>query len=87
LARQLRWRWGAMGDALHPFWLTIPSQPLPPPPHSGCVLQKQANHLVATLMKCTPHYIRCIKPNETKRAMDWEDSRSVPRRWGSREEH
>uniref|UniRef100_A0AAQ6A986 Osteoclast-stimulating factor 1 n=1 Tax=Amphiprion ocellaris TaxID=80972 RepID=A0AAQ6A986_AMPOC len=33
------------------------------------------NDLVNTLMKCTPHYIRCIKPNETKRPKDWEESR------------
>uniref|UniRef100_A0A8C7P205 Osteoclast-stimulating factor 1 n=1 Tax=Oncorhynchus mykiss TaxID=8022 RepID=A0A8C7P205_ONCMY len=39
-------------------------------------LQKQANDLVNTLMKCTPHYIRCIKPNETKRPKDWEESRA-----------
>ena len=38
-------------------------------------LQTQANKLVVALMKCTPHYIRCIKPNETKKAKDWEDSR------------
>ncbi|XP_011361777.1 unconventional myosin-Ie [Pteropus vampyrus] len=38
-------------------------------------LQKQANDLVSTLMKCTPHYIRCIKPNETKKPKDWEESR------------
>ncbi|CAB1334711.1 unnamed protein product [Coregonus sp. 'balchen'] len=37
---------------------------------------KQANNLVQTLMKCTPHYIRCIKPNETKKPRDWEDSRA-----------
>lgn len=37
--------------------------------------QTQANKLVETLMKCTPHYIRCIKPNETKKAKDFEDSR------------
>uniref|UniRef100_A0A4W5PKU8 Osteoclast-stimulating factor 1 n=1 Tax=Hucho hucho TaxID=62062 RepID=A0A4W5PKU8_9TELE len=36
---------------------------------------KQANDLVQTLMKCTPHYIRCIKPNETKKPKDWEESR------------
>ncbi|XP_043577543.1 unconventional myosin-If [Chiloscyllium plagiosum] len=36
---------------------------------------KQANDLVSKLMKCTPHYIRCIKPNETKRPKDWEESR------------
>uniref|UniRef100_A0A671L4N1 Osteoclast-stimulating factor 1 n=1 Tax=Sinocyclocheilus anshuiensis TaxID=1608454 RepID=A0A671L4N1_9TELE len=39
-------------------------------------LQKQANNLVQTLMKCTPHYIRCIKPNETKKPRDWEESRA-----------
>ncbi|XP_063311934.1 unconventional myosin-If isoform X1 [Pelobates fuscus] len=38
-------------------------------------IKKQANDLVNTLMKCTPHYIRCIKPNETKRPKDWEESR------------
>uniref|UniRef100_A0A4W6DKU8 Osteoclast-stimulating factor 1 n=1 Tax=Lates calcarifer TaxID=8187 RepID=A0A4W6DKU8_LATCA len=36
---------------------------------------KQANSLVQTLMKCTPHYIRCIKPNETKKPRDWEENR------------
>ncbi|KPP78453.1 unconventional myosin-Ie-like, partial [Scleropages formosus] len=42
----------------------------------GCPpILKQANDLVSTLMKCTPHYIRCIKPNETKRPKDWEESR------------
>uniref|UniRef100_A0A669DKM8 Osteoclast-stimulating factor 1 n=1 Tax=Oreochromis niloticus TaxID=8128 RepID=A0A669DKM8_ORENI len=39
------------------------------------VLIKVTNDLVNTLMKCTPHYIRCIKPNETKRPKDWEESR------------
>ncbi|XP_013910939.1 PREDICTED: unconventional myosin-Ie-like [Thamnophis sirtalis] len=37
--------------------------------------RKQANTLVSTLMKCSPHYIRCIKPNETKKSRDWEESR------------
>lgn len=44
---------------------------------SNSILQKQANDLVSTLMKCTPHYIRCIKPNETKKPRDWEESRWV----------
>ncbi len=35
----------------------------------------QANKLVESLMACTPHYIRCIKPNETKKARDWEQKR------------
>ena len=24
-------------------------------------------------MQCVPHYIRCIKPNETKRPHDWDE--------------
>lgn len=27
------------------------------------------------MFQCTPHYIRCIKPNETKRPHDWEEKR------------
>ncbi|XP_041364734.1 unconventional myosin-Ie-like [Gigantopelta aegis] len=45
------------------------------PTTASTKIRTQANKLVTTLMKCTPHYIRCIKPNETKRAKDWEDSR------------
>lgn len=47
----------------------------PPPSLSPSLPQKQANTLVQTLMKCTPHYIRCIKPNETKKPRDWEENR------------
>ncbi|XP_067932052.1 unconventional myosin-Ie-like isoform X2 [Watersipora subatra] len=42
----------------------------------GNKIKRQANDLVSKLMKCTPHYIRCIKPNETKKPKDWEDSRT-----------
>ncbi|XP_061452006.1 unconventional myosin-Ie isoform X4 [Rhineura floridana] len=45
------------------------------PSTAGSKIKKQANDLVGTLMKCTPHYIRCIKPNETKKPRDWEESR------------
>uniref|UniRef100_A0A7N6AXC2 Osteoclast-stimulating factor 1 n=1 Tax=Anabas testudineus TaxID=64144 RepID=A0A7N6AXC2_ANATE len=45
------------------------------PTTAGSKIKKQANDLVSTLMKCTPHYIRCIKPNETKKSKDWEESR------------
>ncbi|CAJ0916216.1 unnamed protein product, partial [Mesorhabditis belari] len=38
-------------------------------------IRTQANELVSSLMKCTPHYVRCIKPNETKKAGDWEEER------------
>ncbi|XP_068426002.1 myosin IEb [Clinocottus analis] len=46
------------------------------PTTASSKIKKQANSLVQTLMKCTPHYIRCIKPNETKRPQDWEDKRA-----------
>ncbi|XP_034439211.1 unconventional myosin-If [Hippoglossus hippoglossus] len=46
------------------------------PTTASSKIKKQANDLVKTLMKCTPHYIRCIKPNETKRPKDWEESRA-----------
>ncbi|KAM9782579.1 myosin IEb [Neosynchiropus ocellatus] len=45
------------------------------PSTASSKIKKQANSLVQTLMKCTPHYIRCIKPNESKRPRDWEDNR------------
>uniref|UniRef100_H2ZSM1 Myosin IEa n=1 Tax=Latimeria chalumnae TaxID=7897 RepID=H2ZSM1_LATCH len=45
------------------------------PTTASSKIKKQANDLVSTLMKCTPHYIRCIKPNETKKPHDWEESR------------
>ncbi|KAG7468021.1 hypothetical protein MATL_G00138420 [Megalops atlanticus] len=45
------------------------------PTTAGSKIKKQANDLVGTLMKCTPHYIRCIKPNETKKPKDWEEGR------------
>eukprot|EP00039_Didymoeca_costata_P008665 m.114735 g.114735 ORF g.114735 m.114735 type:complete len:1149 (-) comp14177_c1_seq5:2155-5601(-) len=40
-------------------------------------IKKQANELVNRLMKATPHYIRCIKPNETKRTHDWDKQRCM----------
>ncbi|XP_053559787.1 unconventional myosin-Ie [Bombina bombina] len=45
------------------------------PTTASSKIKKQANDLVQTLMKCTPHYIRCIKPNESKKPRDWEESR------------
>lgn len=43
------------------------------PTTAGSKIKAQANDLVTTLMKCVPHYIRCIKPNETKKPHDWDD--------------
>ncbi|XP_036702708.1 unconventional myosin-If isoform X3 [Balaenoptera musculus] len=45
------------------------------PSTAGSKIKKQANDLVSTLKRCTPHYLRCIKPNETKRPRDWEENR------------
>ena len=39
---------------------------------AGAKIKSQANELVKSLMLCTPHYIRCIKPNETKKPRDWD---------------
>ena len=39
---------------------------------AGAKIKSQANELVKSLMVCNPHYIRCIKPNETKRPRDWD---------------
>ncbi|XP_065188525.1 unconventional myosin-If-like [Sycon ciliatum] len=41
----------------------------------GSKIRTQANVLVDTLMKCQPSYVRCIKPNETKKPHDWDENR------------
>ncbi|KAJ3205417.1 Unconventional myosin-Ie [Entophlyctis luteolus] len=38
-------------------------------------IKNQSQELVDTLMRCTPSYVRCIKPNETKRPKDWDNKR------------
>ncbi|XP_011707661.1 PREDICTED: unconventional myosin-Ie-like [Wasmannia auropunctata] len=45
------------------------------PTTAGSKIRNQASRLVSQLMKCTPHYIRCIKPNETKKPRDWDHLR------------
>ncbi|XP_076800330.1 unconventional myosin-Ie-like isoform X2 [Clavelina lepadiformis] len=45
------------------------------PTTASVKIKTQCNVLVKTLMKCAPHYIRCIKPNESKKPHDWEESR------------
>ncbi|XP_012539423.1 unconventional myosin-Ie [Monomorium pharaonis] len=45
------------------------------PTTAGSKIRNQASRLVGQLMKCTPHYIRCIKPNETKKPRDWDHLR------------
>ncbi|KAJ3056601.1 Unconventional myosin-Ie [Rhizophlyctis rosea] len=38
-------------------------------------IKNQSQELVETLMRSTPSYVRCIKPNETKRPKDWNSKR------------
>mmetsp|Transcript_32792 Transcript_32792/g.99144 ORF Transcript_32792/g.99144 Transcript_32792/m.99144 type:complete len:771 (+) Transcript_32792:91-2403(+) len=44
---------------------------------AGGKIRKQSNLLVTKLMACTPHYIRCIKPNERKAVHDWDKDRCM----------
>jgi myosin-1 len=41
---------------------------------AGSQFRTALNELVAKLNACHPHYIRCIKPNENKRAFGYEES-------------
>ncbi|KAK3336685.1 myosin-1 [Cercophora scortea] len=41
------------------------------PPSAGDRIRTSANALVETLMKCTPSYIRTIKPNENKSSSEY----------------
>ncbi|XP_076639673.1 unconventional myosin-Ie isoform X1 [Colletes latitarsis] len=45
------------------------------PTTAGNKIRSQASQLVKQLVQCTPHYIRCIKPNETKKPRDWDPVR------------
>uniref|UniRef100_A0A1B6CWE6 Myosin motor domain-containing protein n=1 Tax=Clastoptera arizonana TaxID=38151 RepID=A0A1B6CWE6_9HEMI len=45
------------------------------PTTAGTKIRTQANKLISKLMLSTPHYIRCIKPNESKRAKDFDYDR------------
>ncbi|KAK5133251.1 hypothetical protein LTR08_007985 [Meristemomyces frigidus] len=44
------------------------------PPTAGDKIKASANDLVATLMKCTPSYIRTIKPNENKSPTEYNSA-------------
>mmetsp|Transcript_11310 Transcript_11310/g.20776 ORF Transcript_11310/g.20776 Transcript_11310/m.20776 type:complete len:1021 (-) Transcript_11310:294-3356(-) len=43
------------------------------PPTIGTAFKKQVNSLMNTLNSCQPHYIRCIKSNNRKKAALFED--------------
>ncbi|KNC47565.1 myosin ID heavy chain [Thecamonas trahens ATCC 50062] len=46
------------------------------PPTSGTIIKSSIAALVERLMACTPHYIRCLKPNNNKKANDWDSNLS-----------
>eukprot|EP00005_Dracoamoeba_jomungandri_P003003 CAMPEP_0174260130 /NCGR_PEP_ID=MMETSP0439-20130205/8860_1 /TAXON_ID=0 /ORGANISM="Stereomyxa ramosa, Strain Chinc5" /LENGTH=1002 /DNA_ID=CAMNT_0015344305 /DNA_START=46 /DNA_END=3054 /DNA_ORIENTATION=- len=43
------------------------------PPTAATQFKSQVTSLMATLRSCTPHYIRCIRPNRTKEPAKIED--------------
>ncbi|GAM17836.1 hypothetical protein SAMD00019534_010110 [Acytostelium subglobosum LB1] len=45
------------------------------PTTAGFKIKNSATELMKALSQCTPHYVRCIKPNETKKAKDWDGHR------------
>ena len=45
------------------------------PPTAGHQFKVSMTDLVKTLMACTPHYIRCIKPNDQKRSGLYNEER------------
>ncbi|RMX56704.1 hypothetical protein pdam_00015784, partial [Pocillopora damicornis] len=42
---------------------------------AGAKIKSQAAALITKIMSCTPHYVRCIKPTESKKPLDWDDQR------------
>lgn len=45
------------------------------PTTAGFKIKTSAQDLIKALSACSPHYIRTIKPNETKRPRDWDEER------------
>ena len=45
------------------------------PTTSGFKIKQQVGALVKTLSECDPHYVRCIKPNDVKRAKVFTEDR------------
>jgi len=45
------------------------------PTTAGSKIRSSASHLVKRLSACTPHYIRCIKPNDKKQPMTFTTAR------------
>lgn len=45
------------------------------PPSAGFKIRQGAGELMKALSACSPHYVRCIKPNDTKKPQDWDEKR------------
>lgn len=45
------------------------------PPTAGAKIRTQCQALVTTLMDCSPHYVRCIKSNDTKSPLTIDNDR------------
>jgi myosin-1 len=45
------------------------------PTTAGFKLKSSCDALMDALSKCSPHYIRCIKPNDNKAYHDWDAQR------------
>ncbi|XP_046839975.1 unconventional myosin-Ie-like [Xenia sp. Carnegie-2017] len=41
-------------------------------------IKSQCQAMIDRIMSCTPHYVRCLKPCETKQPLDWNDQRIMP---------
>lgn len=45
------------------------------PTTAGFKIKTSCNKLMAELSKCTPHYVRCLKPNDQKKSSTWTAAR------------
>jgi len=45
------------------------------PVTAGFKIRNSCGELMKTLSACNPHYVRCIKPNDTKKSKDWDEKR------------
>jgi len=45
------------------------------PTTAGFKIKNSCGELMKALSACSPHYVRCIKPNENKAAQDWDAQR------------
>ncbi|CAD6573520.1 MAG: class II myosin, partial [Tremellales sp. Tagirdzhanova-0007] len=65
---------GSKGKFLHAlFPEKVDHESKKRPPTAGDKIKQSANDLVANLMRCQPHYIRTIKPNQNRSPSEYDD--------------